>query len=115
MIDPCGEVNGVLQLVNASSRDGAVGVFTAEDQAFVEALTSLAALALDKQRLIERLEALFESLVRLINDAIDEKSAYTGRHCRRVPELAMMLAEAAHRTSSGPIADTRISEAQPRA
>src|SRR5207253_1009623 len=49
MIDHSGEVNGVLQLVNARSRDGAVGVFTADDQAFVEALTSLAAIALDKQ------------------------------------------------------------------
>ena len=103
MIDHSAEVTGVLQLINARSRDGAAGVFTAEDQAFVEALTSLAAIALDKQRLIERLEALFESLVRLINDAIDEKSAFTGGHCRRVPELAMMLAEAAHRTGSGPV------------
>jgi GAF domain-containing protein len=58
MIDHCGEVTGVLQLVNAWSRDGAAGVFTAEDEAFVEALTALAAIVLDKQRLIERLEAL---------------------------------------------------------
>ena len=87
----------MLQLVNARSREGTLGVFSAGDQAFVEALTGLAAIALDKQGLIERLQALFESLVRLINDAIDEKSPYTGGHCRRVPELAMMLAEAAHR------------------
>jgi len=107
-------VTGVLQLVNARSRDGAVGVFTAEDQAFVEALTSLAAIALEKQRLIERLEALFESLVRLINDAIDEKSPYTGGHCRRVPELAMMIAEAAHRADSGPLASFRMSETERR-
>ena len=114
MIDHSGEVTGVLQLVNARSREGAVGVFTAEDQAFAEALTSLAAIALDKQRLIERLEALFESLVRLINDAIDEKSAYTGGHCRRVPELAMMIAEAAHRADSGPLASFRMSETERR-
>jgi HD-GYP domain-containing protein (c-di-GMP phosphodiesterase class II) len=109
MIDHAGEVTGVLQLVNAHSRDGSVGVFCANDQAFVEALTGLAAIALDKQGLIERLQALFESLVRLINDAIDEKSPYTGGHCRRVPELAMMLADAAHRTQEGPLADFRLS------
>ena len=112
MIDHSGEVTGVLQLVNARSREG--GVFTAEDQEFVEALTSLAAIALDKQRLIERLEALFESLVRLINDAIDEKSSYTGGHCRRVPELAMMIAEAAHRADSGPLAAFRMGETERR-
>ncbi len=114
MIDHSGEVTGVLQLVNARSRDGSVAVFTAEDQAFVEALTALAAIALDKQRLIERLQALFESLVQLINDAIDEKSPYTGGHCRRVPELTMMLAEAAHRTAAGPLADFRLSEVDRR-
>jgi GAF domain-containing protein len=58
MIDHCGEVTGVLQLVNGGSRDGAAGVFTAEDQEFVEALTSLAAIALERQRLIERVETL---------------------------------------------------------
>ena len=31
-----------------------------------------------------------------INTAIDEKSPYTGGHCKRVPTLTMMLAEAAH-------------------
>ncbi len=109
MIDHAGEVAGVLQLVNARSGEGSVGLFSAADQAFVEALTGLAAIALDKQGLIERLQALFESLVRLINDAIDEKSPYTGDHCRRVPELAMMLADAAHRTEAGPLADFRMS------
>jgi HD-GYP domain-containing protein (c-di-GMP phosphodiesterase class II) len=108
MIDHAGEVAGVLQLVNARSGEGSVGLFSAADQAFVEALTGLAAIALDKQGLIERLQALFESLVRLINDAIDEKSPYTGGHCRRVPELAMMLADAAHRTEAGPLADFRM-------
>ena len=110
MIDHSGEVSGVLQLVNARLGDGAVGVFGADDQAFVEALTALAAIALDKQRLIDRLHALFESLVRLINDAIDEKSPYTGGHCRRVPELSMMLAEAVDRTREGPLAGFRMSE-----
>jgi HD-GYP domain-containing protein (c-di-GMP phosphodiesterase class II) len=114
MIDHAGEVTGVLQLVNAGARAGTVGAFSAEDQAFVEALTGLAAIALDKQVLIERLQALFESLVRLINEAIDEKSPYTGGHCRRVPELAMMLADAAHRTEAGPLAGFRMTEAERR-
>jgi GAF domain-containing protein len=50
MIDHRGEVTGVLQLINAAWRDGDAGVFTEEDQAYVEALTSLAAIALGKQR-----------------------------------------------------------------
>ncbi len=43
-------------------------------------------------------EALMESFIELIAQAIDEKSAYTGAHCARVPELGMMLAEAASRS-----------------
>ena len=36
---------------------------------------------------------LMDSFIELIAQAIDDKSAYTGGHCKRVPELAIMLAE----------------------
>jgi HD-GYP domain-containing protein (c-di-GMP phosphodiesterase class II)/ABC-type amino acid transport substrate-binding protein len=38
---------------------------------------------------------LMDSFIELIAQAIDDKSAYTGGHCKRVPELALMLAERA--------------------
>jgi HD-GYP domain-containing protein (c-di-GMP phosphodiesterase class II)/ABC-type amino acid transport substrate-binding protein len=41
---------------------------------------------------------LMDSFIKLIAQAIDDKSAYTGGHCERVPELAMMLAERASRS-----------------
>ena len=47
-------------------------------------------------------EALMESFIELIAQAIDEKSAYTGAHCARVPELGMMLAEAASQSDDKP-------------
>jgi response regulator RpfG family c-di-GMP phosphodiesterase len=47
----------------------------------------------------------------LIATAIDEKSPYTGSHCRRIPVLTMMLAEAVHRTERGPMQDFRMSDA----
>jgi len=37
--------------------------------------------------------ALMDAFIELIAQAIDDKSAYTGGHCKRVPELAFMLAE----------------------
>jgi HD-GYP domain-containing protein (c-di-GMP phosphodiesterase class II) len=114
MIDHTGQVIGVLQLVNARAEDGSPGRFGAEDETFTEGLTALAAIALEKQRLIERLQILFEALVRLVNDAIDEKSAYTGGHCRRVPELARLLAEAAHRTEHGALAQFKMDDASRR-
>ncbi|MGB1140016.1 MAG: HD domain-containing phosphohydrolase, partial [Halioglobus sp.] len=36
---------------------------------------------------------LMDSIIKLIAEAIDDKSSYTGGHCERVPELAMMLAK----------------------
>jgi len=38
---------------------------------------------------------LLDSFIQLIAEAIDEKSPYTGGHCERVPELAIMLVDAA--------------------
>ena len=111
-----GELIGVLQLVNAADpASGAIGAFSATDQRFIEALASQAAIALTNQELIARLEQLFESFVKLINIAIDEKSPHTGRHCENVPELTMLLAQAAHDTRTGPLADFSLSERDRRA
>ena len=38
-------------------------------------------------------QELMDSFIRLIAEAIDSKSAYTGGHCQRVPDVAMMLAK----------------------
>lgn len=46
-------------------------------------------------------ENLMESFIKLIANAIDEKSPYTGGHCERVPELASMLAEVANKSHQG--------------
>src|SRR5690606_17249879 len=48
---------------------------------------------------------LMESLIQLIASAIDEKSPYTGNHCLRVPELAIMLAEEAAASTEPPFKD----------
>ncbi|MCD6664043.1 MAG: GAF domain-containing protein [Comamonas sp.] len=100
-----GEIIGVLQLINAT--DGLTGVvrsFSPAEQRIAESLSSQAAIALTNRLLIDQLEQLFESFVNLINQAIDEKSPYTGGHCQRVPRLTMMLAEAAHAATQGPLA-----------
>jgi len=89
-----GEIIGVLQLINATGPAGQVAAFSLADQSLAESLASQAAIALTNRLLIGQLEKLFESFIKLINLAIDEKSPYTGGHCQRVPDLTMMLAEA---------------------
>ncbi len=105
------EVIGVLQLINALDPEtGEVAAFTAEDQQVVEALASQAAITLTRERLIHDHQRLFEAFVELIASAIDDKSPYTGSHCRRVPVLTMMLADAVAETRKGPLADFTMSE-----
>ena len=110
MKDHEGEIIGVLQLLNAQDENRKVIAFNNEDQRLAESLASQAAIALTNRILINQLEELFESLIDLINSAIDDKSPYTGGHCQRVPALTMMLAEAASRSTVGPLADFRMSE-----
>ena len=111
MKDHEGDIIGVLQLLNATDPgSGKVITFGEEDQRLAESLASQAAIALTNRLLIQQLEVLFESLIELINTAIDEKSPYTGGHCKRVPTLTMMLAEAAHNAAAGPLAEFRMSE-----
>lgn len=105
------EIIGVLQLVNAQDRQsGSIVAFSDEDQRMVETLASQAAVAMTKNRLIEDFKRLFDSLTELIATAIDEKSQYTGDHCRRVPALAIMIAEAVRDTQQGPYRDVTFYE-----
>ncbi len=100
------EIIGVLQLINAMHREtGDIVAFSRDDQHLAESLASQAAVALTNRRLIQQMEALFESFINLINTAIDAKSPYTGGHCERVPVLTMMLADAVTRTDAGPLKD----------
>ena len=51
---------------------------------------------------------LMDSFIKLIAGAIDAKSRYTGGHCKRVPELSMMLARAASESEEGIFKDFNI-------
>ncbi|NBY72145.1 MAG: GAF domain-containing protein [Betaproteobacteria bacterium] len=112
MVDHQGQLLGVLQLINAySPSDGKILPFTSHHQSLAQSLASQASIAISNQRLIQELELIFESFIRMINQAIDEKSPYTGGHCARVPEIALRLAEACHQVKEGPLASFRMSDA----
>ncbi|MCY7295459.1 HD domain-containing phosphohydrolase [Alteromonas sp. a30] len=104
-----GDLNGVLQLVNARQGNNVIP-FNQEIEQAIRALASLAAVALTNRQLIDDMEKLFQSFTQLIAKAIDEKSPYTGGHCRRVPELTMMIAEAVHRHDQGPLASFTMTD-----
>ena len=96
-------VIGVLQLINARDADGNISPFDPELQNDVESLASQAAVSLDNNLLLVAQTQLFESLMKVMANAIDRKSPYTGGHCTRVPALTEMLARAACDTTQGPL------------
>lgn len=104
-----GRTIGVLQVFNArDEKTSEITNFNKKTVGFVEALAAQAAVALHNKRLLEEQRILFDAFIQLIAGAIDAKSPYTGGHCARVPKVATMLAEAAHNTGQGPLADFRM-------
>jgi HD-GYP domain-containing protein (c-di-GMP phosphodiesterase class II) len=104
-----GKTIGILQMFNArDEKTGDLSDFTTEVAGFVEALAAQAAVALHNKRLLEEQRILFDAFIQLIAGAIDAKSPYTGGHCARVPEVAALLAQAAHETTKGPFMAFRM-------
>jgi CHASE2 domain-containing sensor protein/HD-GYP domain-containing protein (c-di-GMP phosphodiesterase class II) len=101
-----GPAIGVIQLLNAMDpQTGQIVPFSPRTVSFAEALAAQAAVAIDNRDLLLAQEVLMDSMITIIAGAIDTKSPYTGGHCERVPELAMMLAEEACKVKIGPLAD----------
>ncbi|WP_084448360.1 HD domain-containing phosphohydrolase [Desulfovibrio inopinatus] len=103
------EVLGVIQLFNPCTETDTTEDGTCKERIkFVASLAAQAAVTLDNRNLVNSLTELFDALVQVVAASIDAKSPYTGGHCTRVPELAEMLARAAHEKEDGPLADFRL-------
>jgi HD-GYP domain-containing protein (c-di-GMP phosphodiesterase class II) len=121
MLNQKGEITGVLQLINkkrsASARlttpeavDSEVIPFDAATCSLMRTVGSLAAVAIDNNRLYENIERLFEGFVRASVTAIEQRDPTTSGHSLRVSILTVDLAEAVDRTPSGPLAPFRFGE-----
>lgn len=104
------EVIGVLQLINAENDDGKVIPFSKESESLASSLASQASVALTNKQLVDEHKQLFEAFSKLVADAIDKKSPYTGAHCQRVPVITMLLAEAASESNSPEFKDFHMTE-----
>jgi hypothetical protein len=72
---------------------------------FVENLSGTSSVAIENHRLIEAQKKLFDSFIRMIASSIDAKYSYQNGHCSRVPEIAMMLANATADQEGGVFSD----------
>ena len=68
----------------------------------IELSDSLISMSQSIQEYEKSLEEMLDSFIKLIANAIDAKSPYTGGHCKRVPILALDLARAADASEDDP-------------
>jgi len=106
------ELVGLLVLLIAKNASRANPGVAPELLAFIAALSGTSAVSIENQRLLHAQKNLFEAFIRLLADAIDTKSPYTGGHCARVPELTKLLAQAACAADQGPFRDFTLSAAE---
>lgn len=84
--------------------------FTSVDLKRAQTLVSVAAIALHNAQLYAAEQNMFRSFVGAIASAIDAKSPGTAGHCRRVPEITLLLAEAVNRAETGTFANFTLDE-----
>ncbi len=101
-----GLLQGLLVLNHHGDEDHADAAFIA----FAKRLSGMLAVAIETRQLIDAQKKLLDAVIRLMADAIDAKSPYTGGHCERVPQLATMLADRMHADRDGPYASFAMSE-----
>lgn len=79
---------------------------------FVDRLAGSVALAIETRQLVRDQNALIEGIIKILADAIDTKSPYTGGHCDRVPQLATILLDRVEAAREGPFADFQLTDAE---
>ena len=81
-------------------------------ESFIKEIDDLAYSMMDMSESIkvheQNQKELMEAFIKLIAQAIDDKSPYTAGHCNRVPELGLMLAEQASKSKSPAFKDFRF-------
>ena len=108
LVSGSGEPEGVIRLVFSEAPEG--GRLSSAAKRSLSILAGQTGAALRSISWIQDLRGLFEGVIRLTVNAIDEKSPYTGDHCRRVPVLAEMISDAVCRNEVGPLKNFRLSD-----
>jgi HD-GYP domain-containing protein (c-di-GMP phosphodiesterase class II) len=100
-----GDIIGVIQLINkkraaelvlstTDAVDKGVTSFDAFDEEFVESLASQAGICIEKAKLYDDIEKMFEGLVNSFTIALERRNRTTYGHCMRVARYGVAIAEA---------------------
>lgn len=107
-----GEVNGVLQLLNAKNEKGQTIPFAPELEKIVFSLASQAAVSLTNMQYIQEIDNLFHSFVQVMATAIDARTPYNVNHTRNIARLAEKFAAYLDSLTSGPFINEKFPESR---
>ena len=93
LVDADSRVVGVLQLINALDDAGSIIPFDDENEEFVMALSSQAAIAISNMRYWDELLELMWSFTEAMAAAIDERTPYNASHTRNVAKYCGLVAD----------------------
>lgn len=75
---------GVLQLINALDESGNVCAFAEDLELLVESVASQAAITIQNVRYMREINELFQSFVKTMSSAVNERTPYTANHARHM-------------------------------
>ncbi|HEX7897771.1 MAG TPA: HD domain-containing phosphohydrolase [Planctomycetota bacterium] len=115
-----GDIIGVIQLINKKDAPAArlgqraeverhVVEFDGFDEELVNALASQAAVCVEKAKLYEDIEGMFEGLVNSFTLALERRNRTTYGHCMRVARYAVAIAEAINAAPAAEFGGARFS------
>ena len=81
-----GNVIGVIQLINARDQENKIIQFDPNLEFVFRSIANIAASALANMQNVEEIQGLFYSVVRVMSQAIDERSPYTVNHANQTAE-----------------------------
>lgn len=96
-----GEKLGVIQLINALDEAGNVRAFPEDMILALESVTSQAAVSIQNVRYMKEIRELFQSFVRVMSAAVDERSPYNANHSRRMAEFCGRFVDFLNRQAGG--------------
>lgn len=97
-----GEKLGVIQLINALDEEGNVQAFPEDMILALESVTSQAAVTIQNVRYMKEIRELFQSFVRVMSAAVDERSPYNANHSRRMAEFCGRFVDYLNRQTGEP-------------
>jgi len=118
-----GDIIGVIQLINKKKDqtlilsgpdavERGVTSFDAFDEEFVMSLASQAGICIEKAKLHEDIEKMFEGLVNSFTLALERRNRTTYGHCMRVARYAVAIAEAINDSPSELFGGLRFTKVQ---